>query len=290
MRLAAVVVTFHPDRDMVADLARTLRNECSVRVIVDNTPAGIVGCPNLEGVTLIRLGRNTGIAHAQNVGIEAARSAGAQAIILLDQDSQLRPGMADRLASALVPGEPGVCAPVCFDMRTGEEYPSFRFDRWGWARPVLCSHSDAAQVPVDMVMASGSVATVETFDRAGGMEEDFFIDYVDFEWCIRCQRAGVPIRVVPAVRMGHSIGVQVVRKGALTTYVHSPVRSYYRVRNALLLLRWPHVPRLFAFKEAAAALVHHVLQARHSADRRAHWSAGWQGLRQGLMGVKGPRA
>jgi rhamnosyltransferase len=290
MRLAAVVVTFHPSPAALDELLKALRHDCCAIVLVDNTPAPDAGCPQLEGAVVIRLGRNTGIAHAQNVGIQAARAAAAQAVILLDQDSQVLPGMAARLAAALVPGEPGVHAPVCFDVRTGDEYPSFRFDPWGRARPLFCGHSSDALVPVDMVIASGSVATVETFDRAGGMDEDFFIDYVDLEWCIRCRRAGVPIHVVPAVRMGHAIGAEVVRKGALTTFVHSPARSYYRVRNALLLLRWPHVPRLFALKEALAALVHHALQARHSVDRRAHWSAGWQGLRAGLMGVKGPRA
>lgn len=287
MNTAAVVVAYHPDAKALARLCAGLRADGADVVVVDNTP-GAEQAPAVEGTQTIRLGRNAGIAHAQNRGIAAARARGAQAIAFFDQDSEPPPGLVPALAGALRAGEPGVAGPVCYDAAGGFEYPSFRLGRAGLphAQP---GRGAAQPFRVDLMISSGSVATVETFDQAGGMDEAFFIDFVDYEWCLRCRARGIPVCVIPAVEMPHRIGERAVRRGEHTVFVHGAARSYYRVRNPFLLLRRPHVPKALALKEIAAALVHHLLALPHAGERGAHLRAGLAGLWHGLRGVTGMR-
>lgn len=288
MTLHAVVVTYHPEEAALLRLVDSLRAGGARVIVADNTPGGLgtALAEFIRDVDFIDMGGNAGIAAAQNAGIRAALSDQSEVIAFFDQDSNPDALLLPSLVDALGHPPRGVAAPVCVDMRTGAEYPPYRFNRWGWASPRPAANLKEP-VEADLIISSGSVVAAEVFKRAGLMEESFFIDYVDLEWCIRCWRAGVPIRVVPTAIMPHSIGNQVVENGPLTTFVHSPMRAYYRLRNAFLLIRMPHVPRLYVLHEVAAALVHHLLQWRHSEDRGQHARFGWRGLIDGLRGVRG---
>lgn len=280
----AVVVVFYPDQVRLLELCSTIGRDAHV-IIVDNTPNG--ACPlDLRVACWISMEGNKGIAAAQNAGIRAAISRGALSVAFFDQDSVPEPQLLPTLIAALGSPPQGVVAPICIDARTGDEYPPFRFNSWGWAKPINVKNS-TENIAADLIISSGSVAAVDVFDKAGLMDEDFFIDYVDLEWCIRCRNAGVPITVVSSVTMSHSIGNAVVKYGSVTTYVHSSVRAYYRLRNAFLLLRKPQVPLLYACHEIAAALVHHVLQLPPSTNRAEHLGLGLRALVDGVRGVRG---
>jgi rhamnosyltransferase len=279
-----VIVVFYPDRAKLIELCNVVGRDAQV-IIVDNTPDELRPL-DLPDVCWISMGGNMGIAAAQNAGIRAAIDLGAQTVAFFDQDSVPESQLLPTLVAALGFPPQGVAAPICVDARTGDEYPPFRFNKWGWAEPVHVARS-AENVPVDLIISSGSVVAADVFNKTGLMDEDFFIDYVDLEWCIRCRIVGIPITVVSSVTMHHAIGNDVIKYGSVTTYVHSPVRAYYRLRNAFMLLRKRHVPLLYACHEIAAALVHHILQLRPSQNRAEHLRFGLRALADGMIGVRG---
>ena len=279
-----VIVAFYPDHARLLELCNVLGRDANV-VIVDNTPDATYSA-DLQAACWISMNGNKGIAAAQNAGIRAAISRGAQTVAFFDQDSMPEVQTLPTLIAALGRPPHGVVAPICLNEQTGDEYPPFRFNRWGWAEPVPVG-SNRKNTPVDLIISSGSVAAVDVFDNAGLMDEDFFIDQVDFEWCIRCRKAGIPITVVGTAAMRHSIGNPVEKSGAVVTYVHNPVRAYYRLRNALLLLRKPHVPLIYSFHQIISALLHHVLELRSSPDRAKHIRLGLRALVDGIIGVRG---
>lgn len=284
LRVFAIVVAYKPNLVALKSLCAQLVKSAEV-IVVDNTPLETAPYP-LEGIYWHSMGGNSGIAAAQNAGIRVALANGADVIAFFDQDSTVNQQLLPALVAALGQPPSGVAAPVCIDERSGAEYPPYVFNRWGWACPAPAALV-SVPVEVDLIISSGSVVASDVFESAGLMDEDFFIDYVDLEWCIRCRQAGIPIRVVPSVIMPHAIGNQVIETGPLTTFVHNPVRCYYRLRNAFLLIRLRHVPRLYILHEVAAALVHHLLQWRHSRDRSQHAHLGWRGIVDGLRGVRG---
>jgi rhamnosyltransferase len=281
------VVTYNPDAGAVNKLIWNLLRSSATVVVVDNSDhrpfAGGIEHPDF---TLIAPGGNVGIARAQNIGVKHALASNADVVVLFDQDSEPCDNYLDYIVSGLEAGLPTVAAPVCIDRRTGASLPSFRLSRFGRKTKVYADNAKAPY-PVDLVIASGAAATAATFLQVGYMDESLFIDFVDFEWCMRCRMHGVPIGVVPDARLQHSIGDRTLRFGPIRGAMHSPSRTYYKVRNAILLFRKPVVPFLFALSSTVHALVFAVT-VLVVADRRGEYAQMvLTAILHGLAGVSG---
>lgn len=287
-RAVAVVVAYHPQIEVLAALCADLASEALV-VVVDNTEGPGVPAAALPLATEIRaLGTNTGIAHAQNVGIARALELGAEVVLLFDQDSRVPRGFVELLTAALHADEPAIVAPRYVDEALGFDLPSARLGRFGWPRPAVGSGS-SAPYPVDIVIASGTAATRGVFAVAGLLDEGLFIDLVDTDWCLRCRARGVPIHVVPAAVLRHRIGTASRKVGPIRVLVHGPARCYYQIRNALLLFRRPYIPFLFAVRETVSIVLSRMLLLIFVARRLDYVSAYLAAIKDGLAGAGGER-
>lgn len=287
MKVYSIVVCYRPDMQRLLSLCESLRMDGAAIVIVDNTEQPFLRVEQLPaGCELVTLGRNTGIAHAQNVGVAAATAAGADVTVFFDQDSTIEPGLVRALVGRLRLGTPDIVAPLYRDDVSNAELPSVRVSRLGLAQAV---HRGAAADPysVDVVISSGTAATKETFTVAGTFDEDLFIDFVDTEWCLRCRSKQVPIRVVPSAVMQHRIGGRSIHLGVAAVFVHSPQRCYYQLRNCFHLFRKGHIPFLFALRETASVFVGRALLLLFVADKSTYIKAYIRGLRDGAKGVTG---
>ena len=106
-------------------------------------------------------------------------------------------------------------------------------------------------IPVYLLMSGVLLATTPKvaqrfgaaqFDEIGPFDTQFFIDYVDIEWCSRARAKGFELHGVPASHMEHSVGEGVLRVLGRRLPVHAPQRQYYLVRNARLFARKRQVP------------------------------------------------
>jgi rhamnosyltransferase len=90
------------------------------------------------------------------------------------------------------------------------------------------------------VITSGSLLSLSTLDRIGGFRDDFFIDYVDSEFCFRARALGYRVAMTRKPLMSHAIGASThhallgVRKW---TSNHSADRRYYMARNDTIMLK-----------------------------------------------------
>lgn len=283
----AVIVAYYPNREALARLCDAVAAGGTRVVVVDNTPAP-ADLPLPDGCVLLQLGDNMGIARAQNVGISYAREHGASVIVFFDQDSTIESTFVPKLIASLDAATPDVVGAAYFDETRGFQGAAYKLNLLGYPRQIRTGRNDSPY-PVDVRISSGSAVTAVTFDVAGLMDEDFFIDYVDIEWCLRVRSKGIAIRVDPSVSMRHSIGNLSIDVGPIKVFVDGPVRTYYRVRNAFLLLRKPSVPWLFSAKEITSELVHHFLQL-FLADRRVERLGAYMlGIGHGLVGVRGKK-
>ena len=290
LKVVAVVVCYSPDMAQLRQTCISLfRSNASV-VLVDNTEKSYLNASSdFSECTLIINGANVGIARAQNIGIRRAVDSGADVVAFLDQDSSVDPDFLPALLAPLRAGYPGIVAPVSYDAAKGFEYPSLKVSRWGTQQTI---YADGRVEPyaVDVVISSGTAATVETFERAGVMDEDLFIDFVDTEWCLRCRRRNIPIHVVPGAVMIHSVGSRSIDLRFATVLVHSPLRCYYQIRNCFQLFRKESVPLLLAVRETVVVLVHKSLLLMCVSNRAAYFKAFAQGLDDGLTGATGKKA
>ena len=290
MNIYSVIVCYHPDVPKLLQTCKHLGADGSSVVLVDNTEDPTLTLQEFpDNCTLITLGFNSGIAHAQNIGIEAAINAGANIIAFFDQDSTISADFLTNLTAPLAEGVLKVVSPLYIDDISGEELPSVRVDKFGKTSTI---HHDDATEPyqVDIVISSGTAATREVFELAGKFDESFFIDFVDTEWCLRCRAKNIPIYVVPQARMLHRIGSKSIQLGRFTLLVHSPTRCYYQLRNCFHLLNKQHIPPIFALKQMTSVFISRMMLLLFVNNRSAYIKAYLMGIRDGFNGVVGKKS
>ena len=91
--------------------------------------------------------------------------------------------------------------------------------------------------PTKRAITSGNLVKLEVFKTVGFFDEDFFIDYVDHEFCLRLHRHGYKIIQSNHSLLYHNIGFPkehnlLGRK--IQTSNHSSLRRYYLARNAVI--------------------------------------------------------
>ncbi|MDP1867820.1 MAG: rhamnosyltransferase [Bradyrhizobium sp.] len=289
MEAYCIIVAYRPEVGQLFDLSARVAGDGVKVIIVDNSEIPTLDRVALPGgCTLITIGYNSGIAHAQNAGVAAAIAAGASVLVFFDQDSRIEPGFVKSLISSLRHGSAEIVSPLSVDEATNTPLPSIRVSRYGWSTPIHAADA-AGRYPVDMVISSGTAATRQVFETAGTFDDGLFIDLVDAEWCLRCRARQIPIYVVPSLVMRHSVGLGHFRFGTLTISVHSPMRCYYQIRNSFLLFRKPHIPPIFALKQLVATLLSRVILLFFVKDRLSYLKSYLFAVRDGLKGVTGAR-
>lgn len=243
--VAAVVILYYPDLPVLRRLLDSVFEQVDAIIAVDNTPGD---CTELASyfevypnpVCYIPLGRNLGIAAAQNIGIRKSLSEGYSHFLLLDQDSALPPGMVSKLLDAeksLIQSGERVAAvgPQFVDEKTGRGSFAIRCGIF-WVNKIKLDPQSSLPVETDHLIASGSLISAATIEAVGLMCEGLFIDWVDIEWALRARSFGYKSYYVPNAVMVHSVGDAVIQVLGRDVHLHSDFRNYYLLRNATYLM------------------------------------------------------
>lgn len=284
-----MIICYRPDVPQLLQLCGILLADGSMVILVDNTETPYLADQQRPAdCQLITLGLNSGIAHAQNVGVAVAMAAGADVVAFFDQDSKIEKGFLRALVAPLIIGMPDIVSPLYYDDTSNSELPSVRVNRYGVSKTV---HRGDSSMPyhVDVVISSGTAATIEVFEVAGNFDEELFIDFVDTEWCLRCRSKQIPIRVVPSAVMHQRIGSKSINLGFTMILVHSPIRCYYQLRNCFHLFRRRHIPILFALRETLSVFFSRAILLLIVNDRLAYAKIYLCALWDGLKGVTGSK-
>jgi rhamnosyltransferase len=292
--IGAVVVTFRPNIDTLQRMLEALSGQVKAICLVDNG-SGETFISKLKSlqfkraVELVFLPDNDGIATAQNVGIIHLSRLGAQFLMLLDQDSEPAKDMVWHMLEAyrgLTRRGLRVAAvgPVTVDRRTGATGRFTRI-RAGFIQQKVCREADEV-CEVDFLIASGSLIPIKAIHEIGGMNEGYFIDHVDTEWCVRARMAGWQLFGVCGSRLTHAIGDDVIRVWFgrwRQVSVHAPVRDYYKLRNTVLMLKQTSAPWQWRVALLNRALLLAALMLVISPHRLARLKLTVQGLVDGLQ-------
>jgi rhamnosyltransferase len=193
-------------------------------------------------LTVILNETNLGVATALNQGVRWALEQGFQYLFTFDQDSRLSPGMVATMLEVLATrgeDEPlAVIAPVVNDpvvnIRARYLRPKYNL-LYEWT-----SCKGGVLDNVTYVITSGSLYNLEAYRKIGPFRDDFFIDYVDTEYCLRARQHGYRILVCCEAYLDHRQGERqkraLVGRDHYPTF-HPPLRWYYRSRNRIALLR-----------------------------------------------------
>ena len=122
------------------------------------------------------------------------------------------------------------------------------------------------------------------------MREDLFIDHVDLEWGVRARKAGWRLVAVPAAKLTHSLGDDVVRLPGRDqpVHVHSPIRNYYILRNTIALVRTSLLPGKWRIRYCYWAAKYAAFNAFAAGDGKARRKMLRKAVADGFKGRLGP--
>jgi rhamnosyltransferase len=295
-RVVAIVVTHLPSRAALEQLLQAVKPQTEGILIVDNTPVGGADLPaSLSGdVAVIRNGRNVGLAAAQNQGIRWAVARGFTHVFMLDQDSVPDRDCVARLYEAARGlAEKGVAVgavgPRVLDNRTGRAYSFKRFTFTGTKHSYCRAEADV--IATDFVIASGSLIAMEALEAIGPMDEGLFIDRIDIDWCLRAAALGYGVYGVCGARLQHEPGERSRRiwLGRWTeAALHSPERTYYMIRNSVVLYRKAYAPLRWIVNDVVWLVGVVVVSCAVAPARMRRLALVFKGIADGLRRVQGP--
>lgn len=201
-------------------------------------------------IEAILLDDNYGFSYANNVGIRRAGEWGADYVLLLNNDTEVQEDMLAQLMACAERHPDSVIVPKIY-------YSDHRNVIWsagGAVSPVIrkVRHIGLNQVDKGQFdqecrigFATGCCLLLsrEVIERAGFLDERFFLYYEDTEYCFRLHRKGIAIYYCPQAVVYHKVGAS--SKGA-----DSPLCAYYIARNWLLCNRqhlWARYPLFVAY-------------------------------------------
>jgi GT2 family glycosyltransferase len=234
-----IFVLYQPEAQFLDNLLR-LSAACPNIAAVDNSPDPD---PNLHallrdrGLHVILNWNKGGLAGAYNRGADALLALECEAFFLLDQDSEIENSFFEKMLEAAdeLRADEFLLGPKIYEVKLNKFMPALKPGRY-LPKGVPIEVRTSGLIPTMGVISSGSMISAAAYHRIGPFREDYFIEYVDVEYSMRTQRAGVPIYLNAAVTLRQNFG-NIRRHGKRFSTNHAAWRRYYVARNCVHCFR-----------------------------------------------------
>jgi GT2 family glycosyltransferase len=204
-------------------------------IVVDNGSAD--GSPDFveeqyPELRLIRNARNLGFAAGNNVGLRAATG---DVLVLLNQDTVVKPGWLEALVTTLEDPTIGIVGcKLLYPDGTIQHAGGQIVDARGTPQHVGHGEPDVGQydavADVDYVTGAALGVSREALARIGQLDEGFAPAYYeDVDWCYRARKAGLRVAYCPNAVAVHYESTS----SQVGTYTHHAVFHYVRLRFLL---------------------------------------------------------
>ena len=237
--ICAVFTAFRPDKFFSERVERVCEQVGFGIIVIDgggalNDSAQLKFAFQSNSKILVHwLLENQGIAAALNAGVSIAKKHGYRWILTMDDDTMAEPDMVENL--------------VYFWRRIFEQegfsiaiMGMLSVDKNTGSVEKVTGCEDKFFVEKRGIITSGSLIALDAYDALGPFREEFFIDSVDYDFCMRARRRGYRVIKLCRVGMTHSLGkTKEFNFGwfKVKTTNHSTVRRYYMYRNSTILAR-----------------------------------------------------
>lgn len=273
--MIAGIVLYNPELKRLEENVNAILPQVDILLLVDNGSYNIQQIKeryqSIQGVRIIQLGSNKGIAAAQNRICELTRNEGYEWVITLDQDSVAPQGLVVEYEKMIADSNVAMVCPRIIDRNFGEIEDGKKHE--GIEEVLTC-------------IASASAIRISAWEEVGGFFEPLFIDKVDFDMCYSLHEHGYKILQTNNVNLLHEVG-----HGQLEFFAgkqrlilnHSPLRYYYIMRNGFIVGRRHHM--LWKHLRANIRLVYQI--NRYESGRWEKNIMLLKGFLDGLIGKEG---
>lgn len=231
IKIAAVIVTFNPVNEDLANI-ESIKNQFDHLIIVSNSDSQIIDefsrKISSDHITIINNQDNLGLGKALNQGMIEAFRLGFKMCATFDQDSKILPNYRDEMLKTYLyfkdSNDIGIIAPnYSNDFLQNKTYKN-----------------KENFFLIDNAVQSGSIFLKDCIDVCGLFRDDFFIECIDTEFCMRVQANGFSIISSQTVLMIHGAGKKISKnffgKRVIVTN-HNSRRLYLQYRNFAYVFR-----------------------------------------------------
>ena len=221
-----IVIVFNPSA-VVLDNIKSYIKPLNKLFIYDNSTANnealFQSLYKEFDVEYMHSGRNDGISKSLNVVAEKLYNIKNSWLLTMDQDSRF-----DELALHKMIGFAS-----CADDNVGILSPFHKT-----ALTVRKSNIDVEERLT--VMTSGNLLNVAIHKKIGGFDEKYFIDCVDWEYCLKLNSFNYKVLMLNNIDLEHGLGEPIhckspISKKEVVVLNHNYIRRYYITRNKLLI-------------------------------------------------------
>jgi rhamnosyltransferase len=217
MKLAGVVVLYNPSKD-VKDNINSYLEFLDKLYVIDNSSDSHEKDFNDEKMEYIHQDENMGIAYPLNLGCVLAIRDRFNWLLTMDQDTKFNSDV----------------LPVLIDyIENNDTSKDGIVTVWHESNLDVEKTKDKIDYPLTE-MTSGNLLNLDIYKIVGKFREDFFIDGVDIEYCLRLKKKGYRIVRFNNVFINHNLGNieyhKLFGKRFLCTN-HNYIRNYYMQRN-----------------------------------------------------------
>ena len=252
--VGAVIVTFFPDEGFF-DRITKIKEQVAKLVIVNNginnsQKSNIIRLVNRNEILFIDLESNQGISKALNRGCLLLKKYGFKHAILFDQDSLVSENLVFTYIILSKEKNCGLVGPQIIPKNVKLDNIKNKLKYLVPSETFCFKREYVSERPLRVLVniTSGSLINLDIYDKIGGFNEDFFIEFVDNEYCLRLNSYGYDIYVHDKTVMFHEYGnqkeVKFMGRSFFPTF-HPPLRYYYLTRNRIFI--WKQYLRKFNY-------------------------------------------
>jgi len=220
-----VVITFDPNFNLLKKNIASFVDSVNAVIIIDNGSKTVEQLLDLvsEKIVVLSNKSNLGIAEALNQALLYAHKNHFDFMLTMDQDSYFERATLQDLLLGFKNVTTAIVCPSLKDMNS--------------------NHFVVASKPyveVFTAITSGSLCDVAILKSVGGFDTKMFIDYVDFELCLRLQKNEYKIIQSQNSVLCHHLGeskMHYILGIPIICTNHSPLRRFYYARNKIYIYK-----------------------------------------------------
>lgn len=216
MHLSAVVVWYNPTNKEKENINSYIKYVDKL-YIVDNSEKENA-FENNKKIHYVFNGENLGIAKALNIGADLALKEKYDWLLTMDQDTSFKNDDVKKIFEYIKNNDMkniGIVSP------------------WHDTKLHIQKPKEEIDYPID-VMTSGNFLNLKILKKIGGFKDEYFIDGVDIEYCLRLKKYNYKVMRLNKFSIKHNLGNISYKhffKKELLCLNHNYLRVYYRVRN-----------------------------------------------------------
>lgn len=276
--ILAVVVLYNPDIQLLKKNLFAFQQYVNKIILWDNSSYASTQqqidklLTTFSNIIVIHKKINMGISTALNYAWNFANNHGYKAMLTMDQDSIFHyfPIFKNKVIEFWEREGLCICGPAICDASktTFETYDSF--------------------IEKKHIITSGMLVPIELLNKIGGYCEDFFVDGVDVELCVKARQYNYKSFIYRGAFLAQIYGTPQSRKilgKTLRSFGYAPNRLYNIFKSQIIIFRKYHYPLdilkdilynyMFRFTLKGVMLVEH--------NKREKLKAVCQGIKDGLL-------